>query len=262
MKILFVGDIVGRPGREAIMSIIPRLKDELNIEFVIANAENVAGGSGITPRLCSQLLAAGVDVLTSGDHIWRRQEVLDIIAIEPRLLRPLNLKPDVPGRGWNIFKKDNNKIAVVNLQGRVFMEPIECPFVYIKDALEEIKKETNLIIVDMHAEATSEKIALSWFLEGKVTLVAGTHTHVQTADEKILGEHTAYITDVGMTGPMDSVIGRRKDKVLEMFVTGMPTRFEVATSDVRLQAVLVEADPDSGRARSIERIEKKLLRED
>jgi hypothetical protein len=255
MKILFIGDIVGKPGREAVKNLLPGLVDDEGIELVIANAENVAGGSGVTFKSANELFNCGVDVLTSGDHIFKRKEVSEIID-HPYLLRPANLPPQALGKGYCIIEKKGVKIGVINLQGRVFMHPIECPFRTAQNIIEKIKKETRVIVVDIHAEATSEKIALSYFLDGEVSAVLGTHTHVQTADERVLPQGTAYITDTGMTGPCDSVIGRRKEKVIERFVTGMPTRFELAHEDIQLQAVVVDIDESSGKARSIKRTKK------
>lgn len=260
MNILFIGDIVGSPGREAVKQLLPGLKKEFNLDFVIANAENAAGGSGITDKVAQELFGAGVSVLTSGDHIWKKREILEIISAEERILRPLNFPAGAPGRGENIFSLPGTgkKIGVVNVQGRVFMQPIECPFRTTREAVEKLSKLTNVILVDIHAEATSEKVALGWFLDGKVSAVLGTHTHVQTADERILPGGTAYLSDAGMTGPFDSVIGRRVEDVLERFVTGIPVRFEVAASNVQLQGALIEIDDDSGRARSIVRIQRKV----
>jgi len=260
MKILFIGDIVGSPGRDAVKGLVPVLIKEYGLGFVIANAENVAGGSGIVPRLAAQLFDDGVDVLTSGDHVWKKKEILEIIDRDPRVLRPLNLPDCVPGRGWNVFTASTGvKVAVINVVGRVFMEPLfECPFKATRKAVEEIASQVKIIIVDIHAEATSEKVALGWYLDGLVSAVLGTHTHVQTADEKILPGGCAYITDVGMTGPLDSVIGREKTDVLGRFLTSMPTRFEVAKDDIHLQGAVVDIDEATGKARSIVRIQRKL----
>jgi len=260
LKILFIGDIVGSPGREAIKKILPQLKEEYALDFVIANAENSAGGSGITPKICMELFDYGIDVITSGDHIWRKKEVFEIIDKDFRILRPLNLPIVSPGRGSGVYKlKDREtKIAVINLLGRVFMEPVDCPFQRVQQEIEKISLETKIIIVDMHAEATSEKVALGWYLDGLVSAVIGTHTHVQTADERILKQGTAYITDVGMTGGLDSVIGRRIDSVIKRFVSGIPQRFEVAQENVNLQAVVIQIDERTSKAISIERIKKKL----
>ncbi len=257
MNILFIGDIVGSPGREAVKKLLPELQKEYHLDFAIANAENAAGGSGITPKVSQELFETGINVLTSGDHIWKKREVFEIIDREERILRPLNFPAGVAGRGFGLFKtKSGLKIGVVNVNGRVFMEALECPFKTTKAAIEELSKETKIIIVDIHAEATSEKVALGWYLDGKVCAVLGTHTHIQTADERILPGGSAYITDVGMTGPLDSVIGRRIEDVLERFITGVPTRFEVAKENIQLQGVVLDID-DTGKARSIVRIQRK-----
>lgn len=261
MKILFIGDIVGRPGREAVRILLPQLKEEFKLDLVIANAENSAGGLGITPKTVNGLFSYGIDILTTGDHIWDRKEILEIIE-HPYLLRPLNLSINSPGKGFCLFKREDKTVCVVNLLGRVFMEPVDCPFQKMKEFLEMIKKETNIILVDFHAEATSEKKAMGYFLDGEVSCVLGTHTHVQTADEQILEKGTAYITDVGMTGPFDSIIGQRKEKIITRFLTGMPVRFQVAEKDVGLESVLIDIDPKTGRANSIQRIRKDVSRED
>jgi len=259
MNILFIGDIVGRPGREAVAKLLPKIKKEHKIELVIVNAENAAGGAGITPNVVKELFGYGCDVLTSGDHIWDRREILDIIDRQENLLRPANLVEGLPGKGYCIVSLQNDvKVGVINLQGRVFMSSIECPFRTVTRIIEKIKPQTSIILVDIHAEATSEKIALGYFLDGQVSALIGTHTHVQTADEKILPQGTACITDVGMAGPCDSVIGQRKEKIIERFLTGMPTRFEVASDDIQLQAVILEIDPKTGKANSIQRLKRRL----
>jgi len=259
MKILFIGDIVGNPGREAVMKLLPVLKEEHKLDFVIANAENAAGGSGITPKVAEELFSSGIDVLTSGDHIWKKREIFDIIDKDERILRPVNFPSGAPGRGSGVFKaKDGIKVGVINVQGRVFMEALECPFRTSRQAQEEISKETKIIIVDIHAEATSEKVALGWYLADGVSAVLGTHTHIQTADEKILSSGCAYITDVGMAGPFDSVIGRRVEDVLERFITSIPVRFEVAKENIWLQGVVLDIDEQTGKAKSILRIQKKV----
>jgi len=259
MKILFIGDIVGSPGRGAIKKLVPVLKQELQIDFVIANAENSSGGSGITAKVAAELFASGVDVLTSGDHIWKKPEIFELINQEERILRPLNFPSGAPGRGASVFQaKNGTKVGVININGRVFMDALECPFKTALKAAEELAAETKIIIVDIHAEATSEKVALGWYLDGKVSAVLGTHTHIQTADEKILPQGSAYITDVGMTGPYDSVIGRRVEDVLTRFLSSIPVRFEVAQGNIQLHGALVEIDEVTGKARSILRIQKKL----
>ena len=218
MNILFIGDIVGSPGRKAIAKLLPGIKEEYEVDFVVANAENASGGSGITAKVATELFASGVDVLTSGDHIWKRSEIFQLINQEERILRPLNYPQGSPGRGAHVFKSASGvKVGVINVNGRVFMEALDCPFKTTLKAREDLARETKIIIVDMHAEATSEKIALGWYLDGKVSAIFGTHTHIQTADEKILPKGTAYITDAGMTGPYDSVIGRRVDRSLSVF---------------------------------------------
>lgn len=259
MNILFIGDVVGKPGREAIKKLLPGLKKEYNLQFVIANAENAAGGSGITEPVAGELFDAGVDCLTSGDHIWKKREIFEYIIREERILRPLNFPSGAPGRGFNVFKsKEGLKVGVANVNGRVFMEPLECPFRATIQAAQELYKETKIIIVDIHAEATSEKVALGWYLDGKVSAVLGTHTHIQTADERILPEGSAYITDAGMTGPYDSVIGRRVEDVLERFLSAIPIRFEVAQDNVQLHGVVMDIDENTGKAVSIARIQRKL----
>lgn len=260
MNILCIGDVVGKPGRKVLEENLPKLKDEFALEGVIVNAENAAGGSGITPRIADQFFRAGCDVLTMGDHVWDRPELLEYFETHPQVIRPENFPEGAPGKGWYIFKTANNiKVAVVNLLGRVFVKYYtDCPFRGIEKILDEIRKETDIIVVDFHAEATSEKIAMGWFLDGHVSAVVGTHTHVQTADEKVLPQGTAVITDLGMTGPYDSVIGQIKEKIIKRFVGGMPTRFEVATNDPVLCGVVIDIDEQTGRARAITRIQRGL----
>ncbi len=259
MNILFIGDIVGLPGREAVRKLLPELKKEFGLGFVIANAENAAGGSGITQKIAYELFDSGVDVLTSGDHIWKKKEIVEVIKSDPRIMRPANFPESSPGRGYNVFNTATGvKVGVINIQGRVFMEALDCPFRVADKAYEALQKDTKIIIVDMHAEATSEKVALGWYLDGKVSAVLGTHTHIQTADDKILPAGSAYITDAGMTGPYDSVIGRKVEHVLERFLTSMPVKFEVAESNIQLHGVVVDVDEVSGKARSITRIQRKI----
>lgn len=259
MKILFIGDIVGSPGREAVRVLLPGLKKEYKLDFVIANAENAAGGSGLTLSVAQDLFKSGADVLTSGDHIWKKREIFDIINQEERILRPANYPAGTPGRGMAVFLAGNGvKVGVMNLLGRVFMQALECPFKAALAAQEFLSKEARVILVDIHAEATSEKVALGWYLDGKISACLGTHTHIQTADEKILPQGTAYITDVGMCGPMHSVIGRRIEDVLERFITAVPVRFEVAQDDIELQGAILDIDESTGKARSIVRIQKKI----
>jgi metallophosphoesterase (TIGR00282 family) len=259
MRILFIGDIVGSPGREVIKSLLLGLKQKHGLDFVIANAENAAGGSGITPKIAEDLFSFGVDVLTSGDHIWKKRDIFEIIDREPRILRPLNYPATAPGRGKGLFKtSDGSLVGIINVNGRVFMEALECPFRASLQAQEELSQKTKVIIVDIHAEATSEKVALGWYLDGRVSAIVGTHTHIQTADEKILPSGTAYITDVGMTGPVNSVIGRKIEDVLSRFLTAIPTRFDIAEGNIQLQAVVLDIDENTGKARSIARIQEKL----
>ena len=263
MRILLVGDIVGRPGRELIRKGLRGLVAHHEIDLVIANAENSAAGFGVTKDIGDTLLESGVDVMTSGNHIWDKKEVIEYIRTEPRLLRPANYPAGVPGRGSYVAEtSDGRAVGVINAMGRVFMVPIDDPFAVVLREIEAIRHRTRVIIVDFHAEATSEKVAMGWHLDGKVTAVVGTHTHVQTADERILPNGTACLTDVGMTGPHDSIIGMEVEPSLSRFLTGMPTRFEPATGNPRLNAVIIDADEKTGRATAITRIshsEKELV---
>ncbi|MEI7639697.1 MAG: TIGR00282 family metallophosphoesterase [Syntrophus sp. (in: bacteria)] len=262
MRILFIGDIVGKPGRRAVHELLPELISSCQIDFVIANGENAAAGFGITREIVEDLFEARIDVLTMGNHVWDKKEILDFIADYESLIRPANYPGSALGRGSVVMPSIKGyHVGVINLMGRVFMHPLECPFRTAEQEIEKIRKRTKIILVDMHAEATSEKIAMGWFLDGKVTAVVGTHTHVQTADDRVLPGGTAYITDVGMTGPFDSVIGTRKELVLERFLTQIPNKFEVAKGDVRLQAVLIDVDEKTGRALSIERLSLPLYQQ-
>jgi hypothetical protein len=255
MRILFIGDIVGKAGRQAIDGVLEKVISDHKIEFTVANGENAAGGMGITPSIATEMLDRGVDVLTSGNHIWAKKEIVPFLDDEPRILRPANYPPKVPGRGSGIFHSSNGeKVGVLNLEGRVFMKTLDCPFRVGEKEVELLRKETNIILVDFHAEATSEKMAMGWFLNGKVSAVLGTHTHVQTSDEKILDEGTAYITDVGMTGPLASVIGIRKQVALGRLLTQIPWKFDVATEEIELQGVMIDVDPKTGRSKNIQRI--------
>ena len=254
MNILFIGDIFGKAGRKIVADHVADLARTRAADLVIANGENAAAGFGITPRLVEELLSLGIDVLTSGNHIWDKKEILEYFPQEPRLLRPANY-PGGPGRGiYTGRTKAGVEYAVLNLQGRVFMASTDCPFRTADRELEQLPASCKIRFVDMHAEATSEKQAMGWYLDGRATAVVGTHTHVATADERVLPKGTAYITDVGMTGPYDSVIGVTKEKILERFLTQMPARFDAAEKDVWLAAVLIQADPETGRAAGIERI--------
>ena len=256
-RILFIGDVMGRSGRSTVGNILPELREQYRPQLVIANGENLAGGLGLTQRTAQELFSYGVDILTTGNHIWDKKESLDYIDLEERILRPANYPQGVPGKGYRVVElEDGISVAVVNLAGRVFMMPLDNPFTAASRIISELRQKTNIIILDFHAEATSEKIAMGWYLDGQVSAVIGTHTHVQTADERILPEHTAYITDVGMTGPLNSVIGMDKESALQRFLTQMPSRFEVPKGDVVVCAVIVDIDPISGRALSIERFQK------
>jgi metallophosphoesterase (TIGR00282 family) len=254
-RLLFVGDIVGRPGRELIRQGLRGIVEHHQIDAVIANAENSAAGFGITREIGDQLLEWGVDVMTSGNHIWDKKEALDYIGVEPRLLRPANFPAGAPGRGSYLLRtRDNVSIGVVNVMGRVFMVSIDDPFAVVLREIEALRQRARIIFVDFHAEATSEKIAMGWHLDGKVTAIVGTHTHVQTADERILPKGTAYLTDVGMTGPHDSIIGVEVSAALARFLTAMPQKFETATGNPRLNAVIVDANEETGLATDIERL--------
>ena len=259
LNILFIGDIVGEPGRQAVKELVPKIVKREKIDFVIANGENTAGGSGITPMIVDELLGYGVDVITSGDHVWKRKEILDRIAEDARILRPANYPNEVPGFGATVVtSRSGVEVGVINLIGRVFMQAVECPFKTVKAEVDKMKNKTRIIVVDMHAEATSEKVALGWFLDGTVSAIIGTHTHIQTADEKILPKGTAFLTDAGMTGPYDSVIGRKKEQILNRFITQMPTKFEMAENDVQLHGAIIEVDEKTGIAESIKRVQEKL----
>ncbi len=256
MKVLLIGDIVGKPGRRAVREGLPDLINKLKIDFVIANAENSAGGFGVTRVLCEEIFSMGVDVLTSGNHIWDKKEAVTYISKENRLLRPANYPPGVAGAGSIVMKtKAGEKIAVLNISGRVFMQPLDCPFQVAKQELAALKEETNIVIVDFHAEATSEKAAMGWYLDGKVSAVVGTHTHVQTADEKILPKGTAFITDVGMTGPANSVIGVKVEQIVEKFLTQIPTRFETARGEAILSCVVLDINEKTGLSNGIQRLQ-------
>ncbi|MGB2715021.1 MAG: TIGR00282 family metallophosphoesterase [Vicinamibacterales bacterium] len=255
MKILFVGDIFGKSGRDVARRAIPVLVERREIDFVIANVENSAAGFGVTGDVAETILSYGVDVMTSGNHVWDKKEVLEYIPRQPKLLRPANFPAGVPGRGTYLGRtRTGQPIGVINLMGRVFMTPLDDPFAVALREIDALRAKTRIIFVDFHAEATSEKIAMGWHLDGKVTAVVGTHTHVQTADERILPKGTAYQTDAGMTGPHDSIIGVTIDAALGRFLNAMPARFEAATGPGRLNAVEITADAASGKATRIERL--------
>ena len=267
VKILFIGDIVGQPGREAVKVLLPKLREQHALDFVIANGENSAGGSGITPKIASEIFSAGVDVITSGDHVWDQKEVLELLANEKRFLRPLNYPVGTPGQGSGVFEVHSPQstvhspvlVAVLNAQGRTFMQPpLEDPFLLAAGEVKRLRERTKIIFVDFHAEATSEKIAFGRFLDGQVSAVVGTHTHVQTADEQIFPGGTAFLTDAGFTGPHESVLGRQIEPVIKRFLTGMPQRFEVAKNRVLLHGVVIEIDDASGKAIAIQRVSESI----
>lgn len=256
---MVIGDTVGKPGREACRRLIPKLKDHHGIDFVVVNGENLASGSSITRDTVDEVFSIGVDVITSGDHIFRKKEAAGLAEENPCILRPLNYPKGVPGQGFVVATAPGGvKVAVVNLLGRVFLQTVDCPFQAIETALKTIKPQAKVILIDFHAEATSEKVAMGWFLDGQVSAVYGTHTHVQTADETILPKGTAYITELGMSGPYKSVLGRDIDQVLYRFRTQLPGPMEVATEDVRLSGAIIEIDIETGKAKSIQRVHEKL----
>lgn len=255
MKLLFIGDIFGKPGREIVRRGLPALIEHHAIDFVIANGENAAAGFGITGDIAEALFGYGIDVMTSGNHVWDKKEVLEYIPRQPRLLRPANFPAGVPGRGSYLGRtRTGEPVGVVNVMGRVFMTPLDDPFAVVLREIEALRAKTRVIIVDFHAEATSEKVAMAWHLDGRATAVLGTHTHVQTADERLLPKGTACITDVGMTGPHDSIIGVTVEAALGRFLTAMPARFEAASGPARLNAAIITADPATGKAPRIERL--------
>jgi len=256
MKTLFIGDIVGKIGRQATKTLLPPVTSKYKIDLVIANGENAAGGFGITDKIVSEIFSYGVHIITTGNHVWDKKEFIPQISKEDRVLRPLNYPPGVPGFGNLVYTiRDSIKVAVVNLSGRVFMSNIDCPFRVGKETIERLSAQTRIIIIDFHAEATSEKIAFGHYMDGKVSAVVGTHTHVQTADEKILPGGTAYITDVGMTGPSDSVIGIEKEQIIQRFLTNIPMRFETARGEGILSAVVIETDEETGKSTAIQRLQ-------
>jgi metallophosphoesterase (TIGR00282 family) len=259
MNILFVGDIVGRPGRRALAAALPTLVEQHAIDFTMANGENAAGGMGITPGVAQELLSMGVDVITLGNHVWKNRSAVQAVDDESRLIRPANFPPGVPGQGEGVFRaRSGARVGVLNLCGRTFMEALDCPFRAADEAVARLSAQTPVCVVDMHAEATSEKQAMGWFLDGRVSGVLGTHTHVQTADERVLPKGTAYVTDVGMTGPKNSILGMEAKGILGRFLTRMPVKFEVAGGPVLLSAVAIEVEEETGRARGIRRIQQEI----
>jgi metallophosphoesterase (TIGR00282 family) len=266
VKLLFIGDIVGQPGRRAVKELVPKLRESHGLDFIIANGENSAGGSGITPKIAEEIFSAGVDVITTGDHLWDQKEVMELLEHEKRFLRPLNYPLATPGRGGAVFQVQSPKskaqspilVAVLNLQGRTFMPPLENPFLMGLEEVKKLREQTKIIFVDFHAEATSEKIAFARMVDGQVSAVVGTHTHVQTADEQIFPGGTGYLTDAGFTGPHESVLGREIAPVIQRFITNMPQRFEVAKERVILHGAIIEIDEASGKALKIQRVAEAL----
>ena len=255
MRVLILGDVMGRPARRAVRDLVPSLIEKEEIDFVVANAENAAGGMGVDIKSAKELLSAGVQVMTSGNHIWKKKEIYSFLDEQESLLRPANFPQGAPGKGWCVWQHNGLRALVINLQGRVFMpNHVEDPFRCVDEILKQHGSRSSVVIVDMHAEATSEKYAMGWHLDGRASIVYGTHTHVQTADERILPAGTAYITDVGMCGPFDSVIGMEKDSVIRGFITQLPRQFEVAQDNVVLQGVIVDIDDEHGKARAIRRL--------
>jgi metallophosphoesterase (TIGR00282 family) len=255
VRVLYVGDIVGEPGRKAVFRHVDRIRQEREVDLAIGNAENAAGGFGVTPEVAGDLFRMGLDVLTTGNHVWDKREALDFIRTEKRLIRPANYPEGAPGIGSGVFSTaGGGRVGVVQVMGRVFMPQTDCPFRTATREVARLKRETPCVIVDVHAEATSEKVAMGWHLDGEASAVLGTHTHVQTADSRVLPGGTGYITDVGMTGPMDGVIGMRRELVLGRFLTGMPKRLAVASGPAVLSAVLVDLDDATGRCTGVERL--------
>ena len=262
MKLLFIADIVGQPGRHAVKELVPKLREQQGLNLVIANGENSAGGSGITPRTAEEIFSAGVDIITCGDHLWDQKEVMDLLQRERRFVRPLNYPAGTPGQGSTVFQADGSPpVGIINLQGRTFMPPLENPFHSVLAEVERLRSTTNIIFIDFHAEATSEKVALARLLDGRISALIGTHTHVQTADEQIFPGGTAFLCDAGFTGPHDSVIGREIEPIIKRFMTNMPQKFEVATGHVLLQGAVVEIGEKSGRAMNIQRVSQSQLQD-
>jgi metallophosphoesterase (TIGR00282 family) len=258
LKLIFVGDVVGKSGRRAVSALLPGLRKKYGVDVVIANAENSAGGFGVTRKSLDELTGAGVDFFTTGNHVWDKKEGVRLLDELDNIVRPGNYPGDSPGGGIRMASVNGTGIGIVNLQGRVFMPPLDCPFQWIQARLENLKKHAAVIVVDMHAEATSEKIAMGWFLDGRVSLVVGTHTHVPTRDDRILPLGTGYVTDVGMTGSYDGIIGVKKDAVITRFLNQRPTRFEVAGTDLRCDYIVAEIDDSTGKTRSIEHLQSRM----
>ncbi len=254
MNVVFIGDIVGRVGREAVRQTLPWIREKYRPHLIIANGENAAHGRGLTASIARQLFEWGVDGITMGNHTWDQREIFEFIDDEPRLVRPANLPPGTPGRGYTVVKANGKELAIVNLIGRTYLPPAECPFRTVDAILDELQDKCRCVLVDFHAEATSEKIAMGWYLDGRASVVLGTHTHVQTNDARILPGGTAYMTDVGMTGPRDGVLGMQREPVMHRFLTGLPARFEVAEGKWLLNALFAEIDETTGRTVQIRAI--------
>lgn len=256
MHVLFIGDIMGKPGRQAVKRFLKTLQLEYEIDVTIANAENAAAGKGLTKEIAEELYDNGIQFLTMGNHVWDQREIMNFIDREPRLVRPANYPVGAPGQGYGFLRTMGIKIGILNLSGRIFLPSLDDPFSGAIRCINQIKQETPIIIVDFHAEATSEKVALGWFLDGLVSAVVGTHTHIQTADARLLNQGTAYITDVGMTGPRDSVLGIKKEIIINRFLTQLPAKFEVASGAIQINAVILDIDEKSGKTRQINSIQK------
>ncbi len=256
MNILYIGDIVGKPGKRALETSLQKLRAQFDIDFCIGNGENASGGFGITPEIADELFDLGLDVITSGNHIFDKKEIISVLDRQSKILRPANYPAEAPGKGSCFAKASNGQtVGVLNLIGRVFMDPADCPFKKADEEISKLKEKTPIVFVDMHAEVTSEKSAMGWYLDGKATAVIGSHTHVQTADERILPNGTAYLSDAGMTGPKNSVIGIKTENAISKFISKLPRRFETASGETQLRGVVVKVDPQSGKAKGIERIQ-------
>lgn len=253
MKFLIIGDIVGRMARNILKTQLTNIIENNEIQFVIANGENASGGNGLTYKNAQELFSYGIDVITMGNHVWDKKEITQYIDEETRLVRPSNYPSPCPGRGYTIINKNNIKIGIINLSGRVFLNPLDCPFKTFEKDYNHLKTNTDIIILDFHGEATAEKVAMGWFVDGKISLIYGTHTHIQTADEKILTKGTGYITDIGMTGPYYSVLGIDRDIIIEKFITQRPIRFEIASGPIEINGIIVEINEKNGKCLKIER---------
>ena len=256
LNVLFIGDIMGKPGRAAVKHFLPLLKEEYHIDVVIANGENAAAGKGLTKNVADELYNCGIEFITMGNHVWDNKDIFNFIDQDPKIVRPANYPIGAPGRGYGVLLTKGVKIGILNISGRVFLPPIDDPFPVAVRCINLLKQETPIVLVDFHAEATSEKVALGWFLDGSATAVIGTHTHVQTADARLLEKGTAYITDVGMTGPRDSVLGVKKELVINRFLTMLPVKFETAEGSLQINAVLLDIDEETGKTRKIEAIQR------